>query len=73
MKRRHWILVWIVCFTLVGMQFDLIKYCLDNNVLNKWYFFIIGYTLFVSGCLCQWLESKMNTDKNTKKHVKKKV
>ena len=50
-KRNNWIvgfiyfvIVWSVCMT-----FDVMKYSLENNILNTWYFFGIGCVLMFIG------------------------
>ena len=47
----YFIIIWSVC-----MIFDLMKYSLENNILNVYYFFGIGLALMFTGWACGHLE-----------------
>ena len=67
-KRNNWIIgftyfviVWSVC-----MMFDVMKYSLENNILNTWYFFGIGGMFMFIGWACGHLEYIFPKNKKTK-------
>lgn len=69
-KRNSWvvgfiyfIIVWSVCMT-----FDVMKYSLENNILNTYYFFGIGSALLFTGWACGRLENILPKPK--RKHKK---
>ena len=66
MKKWQKFIIWFVYLCLVSVPFDLIKYFLDNNLLNKWYFFGAGFALFFLGWLGFLLEIKLGTKRKRK-------
>ena len=60
MKKSYKFLIWFVYLCLLDIPFELIKYFLDNNILNKWYFFLTGIIFMFMGYLCCILKSKLS-------------
>lgn len=58
-KNKRW-LTGFICFTIVWsvyMTFDVIRYSLENNMLNIYYFFGIGTVLMFTGYAVGRLEN----------------
>ena len=58
-KRNNWIvgLIYFVMVWSVCMTFDVMRYSLENNILNTYYFFGIGTALLFTG----WASCRMET------------
>jgi membrane-associated HD superfamily phosphohydrolase len=57
----YFVIIWSVC-----MIFDLMKYSLENNILNIYYFFGIGFALMFTGWACGHLEYVLSKNKKLK-------
>ena len=58
-KKNSWIigLIYFVMVWSVCMTFDVMKYSLENNILNTYYFFGIGAASMFTGWACCRLET----------------
>lgn len=68
-KKNNWtvgliyfVMVWSVCMT-----FDVMRYSLENNILNTYYFFGIGTALLFTGWACCRMETVLPKPKRTLK------
>ena len=58
-EKKRCFMVWFVYFMLVWsvcMAFDVMTYSLENNMLNKWYFFVIGLIFLFIG----WVSGQLD-------------
>ena len=58
-KKNNWIvgLIYFVMVWSVCMTFDVMRYSLENNILDTYYFFGIGTALLFTGWACCRLET----------------
>lgn len=57
----YFVIVWSVCMT-----FDVMRYSLENNILNTYYFFGIGTVLMFTGWACGRMETVLPKPKKRK-------
>lgn len=67
-KRNGWIVSFICFFVVLSVciPFDVIKYSLENNMLNKYYFFGIGCVLMFIGWVIGRLDEILPKQKKTR-------
>ncbi|MBQ6736414.1 MAG: hypothetical protein IJQ90_02910 [Alphaproteobacteria bacterium] len=66
MKTSYKFLIWFVYLCLLDIPFVLTKYFLDNDMLNKWYFFLTGIMFMFMGWMGYALASKLSNTKKRK-------
>lgn len=57
----YFVMVWSTCMT-----FDVMRYSLENNILNTYYFFGIGTALLFTGWACCRMETVLQKTKKRK-------
>lgn len=67
-KRNNWIvgLIYFVMVWSVCMTFDVMRYSLENNILNTYYFFGIGTALLFTGWAFCRIETVLQKPKKRK-------
>lgn len=67
-KKNNWIvgLIYFVMVWSACMTFDVMRYSLENNMLNTYYFFGIGTALMFTGWACGRMETVLPKPKKRK-------
>ena len=65
-KHDDRFLVWFIYLILIWTAFDVMKYSLENNMLNHWYFLIIAFIFMSLGYIGRQIDTVLQNPRKLK-------